>query len=41
MKLWVVAVIVVGAAYFADAYYFNGIYFNAFRDVIYHMVHGY
>ena len=41
MKLTTSAIVCLTAAYFADAYYFNGLYFNAFRDVMYHIWHGY
>ena len=41
MKLTTSVFACVVAAYLADGYYFEGLYFNAFRDVMYHIWHGY
>jgi hypothetical protein len=41
MRISVTTIVCVGTLYFVDAYFFNGIYFNAFRGVIYHLWYGY
>ena len=41
MKLMASTLACLAAAYFADAHYFDGLYFNASCDVVYHIWHGY
>jgi len=41
MKLTVSAVTCLVAIYFMDMYFFDGAYFNAVRDIMYHVWNGY
>jgi len=41
MKFTASAIAGIVAAYLVDDYHFDGLYFNACREVMYHIWHGY
>ena len=40
MKLTTAALVCIGTLYLTDAFYFDGVYFSAFRAVMSHLLNG-